>query len=188
MKRCPSYPGYSATADGVVISHRRRGTRKRDTHGGSVPKIDEQHNYELSPSVNSGGYLTVGVCINGVKSRRGVHQLVADAFIGPVPKGYLVRHLDGNRSNNTPQNLAYGTPRQNAEDRKSHGRYFYGEDHHNAKLTKNDVLEIIRARNAGMKVKDLSTTYGVSVSTIEGVIYEKHYTFKRVDKPKEWPI
>lgn len=45
---------------------------------------------------------------------RYVHHLVARAFHGPKPEaGLLVRHMDCDKSNNTPENLAYGDYGQN---------------------------------------------------------------------------
>jgi hypothetical protein len=50
-----------------------------------------------------------------------VHQLVAEAFIGPRPDGQEVRHLDGNGLNNRLENLAYGSHQENMLDRRAHG-------------------------------------------------------------------
>ena len=52
---------------------------------------------------------------------RYVHQLVMEAFVGPRPAGMDTRHLDGNPANNALANLAYGTPSENARDRRRHG-------------------------------------------------------------------
>lgn len=41
------------------------------------------------------------------------HQLVAQAWHGPVPGGHEVDHVDGNPFNNRPENLEYVTPREN---------------------------------------------------------------------------
>lgn len=54
---------------------------------------------------------------------RRVHRLVAEAFFGPSE--LLVRHLDGDPSNNSIGNLRYGTPADNAADRIRHGRTTY---------------------------------------------------------------
>ena len=45
-----------------------------------------------------------------------VHSLVALAFLGPRPPGAEIRHLDDDKHNNAPSNLAYGTPAQNRRD------------------------------------------------------------------------
>ena len=46
-----------------------------------------------------------------------VHRLICLAFHGDPPfEGALVRHLDGNPQNNTPENLAWGTLLENASD------------------------------------------------------------------------
>ena len=52
---------------------------------------------------------------------RYVHQLVMEAFVGPRPAGMDTRHLDGNPENNALANLSYGTPSENARDRRRHG-------------------------------------------------------------------
>lgn len=53
-----------------------------------------------------GWYLSV-LLINseGIKTTKKIHQLVAEAFIGKVAKGYHVHHKDGNKQNNNVNNL-----------------------------------------------------------------------------------
>lgn len=175
MKICPSFPGYSATKDGSIVSHRRRGVRIAG-HGGTRSLIDYAHQYILSQFTTKKGYKTV--CItqrNGKPRPIGVHQLVADAYHGKCPYGMQVRHLDGNPSNNNPHNLCYGTALQNSQDRSSHGRYFGGHQHHSSKLTMEQAQSIRSMRSAGAKVKELASKYDVSTSCIESIIYGKSY-------------
>ena len=50
------------------------------------------------------------------------HRLVALAFHGEPPEGkHLVRHLDGNGLNNSPENLAWGDDEDNYQDAVRHG-------------------------------------------------------------------
>lgn len=65
---------------------------------------------------------------NGGKSHR-VHRLVMEAFVGPLPDGQEVRHLDDNPNNNCLNNLVYGTRSENMLDRVSNGT------HHNSVKT-----------------------------------------------------
>ena len=48
---------------------------------------------------------------------RGVHQLVAEAFLGPCPPGHEVDHIDCDPSNNCVSNLQYLTPEANRQAR-----------------------------------------------------------------------
>lgn len=173
MKPCPSFTGYPATDDGRVFSHRRRGMGK---FAGSVSTIDPAYAYELSQTTTAKGYRTVSIVLPTGKSRPlGVHQLVADAYLGPAPAGQEVRHLDGNPSANHLSNLAYGTGAENAADRLRHGNYPSGAAHHNAKLTSSQAEEVRAKRTGGLKVKELAAQYSVSIATIESVIYGKSY-------------
>ena len=172
LQPCPSFPGYSVSADGRVFSHRRRGCRSNGSRG-SKENIDPNHTYELAQNEDRKGYLRVSIRVNRAVRPVGVHQMVLDAFLGARPLGCVSRHLDGNPKNNRPENLAYGTHSDNARDRIAHGRYAAGERHHNAKLTDRQAGEIKALRAEGRKVKDLALTYRVSVSVIESIIYGK---------------
>jgi hypothetical protein len=83
----------------------------------------------LKSSTAFAGYPQVGLSLNGHGSSRRIHQLVAEAFLGPCPEGQEIRHLDGNPANNAVSNLAYGTRGDNEQDKLRHGT------HHNARKT-----------------------------------------------------
>jgi hypothetical protein len=52
-----------------------------------------------------------------------VARLMLEAFVGPPPSSkHVARHLDDDRSHNLLENLAWGTPKQNAEDASRNGR------------------------------------------------------------------
>lgn len=171
MKRCPSFNSYSVTADGKVFTHRRKGRLAK-----GLNRVDFSYSKELSQFTTSKGYRTVSVYIGNGKSRPiGVHQLVADAFIGPVPENQEVRHLNGIPSDYRYENLAYGTKQDNANDRVQHGGYKQGASHINAKLNQGQVESVRKKRASGSKVKDLAKEFAVSTSTIELVLYGKSY-------------
>lgn len=109
-------PGYEVTNDGRVFSvgTNWRGYGRR----------------ELSQDLNHDGYKSVRIIVDGKRTRYAVHKLVALAHLGQPPAtGYEVRHLDGDKFNNQVDNLAWGTQKDNADDRKRHGRTSCGPRH-----------------------------------------------------------
>jgi hypothetical protein len=51
-----------------------------------------------------------------------VHKIVAATWLGPPPPGAtLIRHLDDNPMNWRPDNLAYGTQKDNSDDMRRNG-------------------------------------------------------------------
>lgn len=68
------------------------------------------------------GYFQIGLRYGGVDRSLYVHSLVLEAFVGPRPEHAVTRHLNGNPADNRLENLAWGTPSENARDRVRHGR------------------------------------------------------------------
>lgn len=121
----------------------------------------------LSPRPNTGGYLCV-------RLGRGypvmVHQLVAEAFLGPAPyRGAQVRHKDGDKTNNRKANLAWGTPKENQADRKSHGTHIYGSQVHCAVLTERDVVRVKKLLLRGLRHADIALMFGVTRGTVTAI-------------------
>lgn len=75
----------------------------------------------LSPAVAPNGYLTVVLCFAGIPNTRKVHQLVADAFIGPRPNGATINHIDAVKLNNRHWNLEYISHAENVAHAKRMG-------------------------------------------------------------------
>ncbi|WP_143393245.1 HNH endonuclease signature motif containing protein [Fimbriiglobus ruber] len=106
------------------------------------------------------GYLVVGVdCYPHY-----IHRLVADAFLTPALNGNVVRHLDGNKLNNSVENLLWGTQRENCQDTERHGRNPKGTQRYNAKLTDDAVLQIRELWKAGVRSPVIAKRFGISHS------------------------
>ncbi len=85
----------------------------------------------LTPGVNNKGYLTVSIGSNGNRKTERVHRLVAEAFHAEGQhEGDVVRHLDGDKSNNSACNLAWGTPSENEMDKVGHGLHPHARKTH----------------------------------------------------------
>lgn len=134
----PGYPGVYVTPDGQVYR-------------------------QLAVSPASDGYSTV--TINGMKARR--HLLMALAFLGAPPTArHEVRHLNGDPSDDDPENLAWGTRLENMADAIQHGTTTRGERNAAAKLTLAEAQLAYDRRKAGESVKSLALEFGVGRTTI----------------------
>lgn len=118
------------------------------------------------------GYAAVSLSVDGVITRRMVHHLVLEAFVGPRPEGYVTRHLDDDPWNNTVSNLAWGTPMENAADQVAAGSH-KGERHGNAVLQEKDIRTIRELVAKGVSQRELAFSYGVSQPTISKIAKRK---------------
>ena len=64
------------------------------------------------------GYPLVALRVEGQSLYRTVHRLVAEAFLSNPNELPVVRHLDDIRTNNILSNLAWGTFKDNYQDRR----------------------------------------------------------------------
>ena len=72
---------------------------------------------------NRTGHLVIGMCHLGIQTTVLVHRMVAEMFIPNPDNLPLVRHLDGDPTNNVVWNLAWGTVKDNWEDSVRHGTF-----------------------------------------------------------------
>lgn len=176
IERCPieGFPGYYISEDGRVWSSKRVVYFKGVKPGAGVAYDGEMKELTSRPSNRSPGYMVI-VLVDSARVRRTrlVHRLVLEAFVGPCPDGMECRHLDGNAKNNHLSNLAWGTPAENCDDKRKHGRqcHMRGELNGHAILTDSQVLEI-RARWAkgGVTQKKLAKDYSTSASNIRFIV------------------
>jgi len=123
----------------------------------------------LKPSINPGGYKIIGLSMNSEYSYHSVHSLVAKTFIGPYPECKEINHIDGDKTNNNVENLEYVTKSENQLHALKMGLSIplRGESHNMAKLTKEDILEILRLlKNGDLFQWEIADMYGVCQSTI----------------------
>lgn len=62
---------------------------------------------------NGNGYLYVSLVKDGKRTNHYVHRMVAEAFIGPIPKGHVINHIDYDKANNSAENLEIVTQKDN---------------------------------------------------------------------------
>lgn len=72
--------------------------------------------YILSNTNQKGWYFTVNLLKDGKRTTNRIHVLVAEAFIGEIPRGYHVHHKDGNKQNNRVDNLEIIHPKKHRKE------------------------------------------------------------------------
>ena len=115
----------------------------------------------LKPQRRS-GYLAVAL---GHRNRRYVHHLVCIAWHGQRPEGMYACHCNDVKTDNRPENLYWGTPKQNTQDALRHDRMNTGEKCWQTNLTADDIREMRRLRADGMIYRDLGERFGIHLST-----------------------
>lgn len=127
---------------------------------------------ELKPGIKPGGYEFVGLHADGICQYQMIHRVVATAFI-PNPERFPeVNHKDGNKRLNHVENLEWCSRVQNASHAVSLGLIKSGAQHHNSKLTEEQVREI---RAASGSLKEIGTRFGLCAQGILNIKRCKAY-------------
>lgn len=151
-RKIPGFDGYDASDHGRVRSSRSG-------------KIKSQH---INPQTR---YPSVTMFVGGEyrKRTKPVHRLVALAFFGVPASGIVTRHLDGDKLNNTVENLAFGTCKDNALDEIRLSRLPNRAGHARRVLTPVDVLDIRHMIARGHKNAHIAAVFGVGSGSIHAV-------------------
>lgn len=149
MNNIPNYEGrYSATKCGRIFSH--------------------VSNKYLQPDT-SGGYAKLVLRKDGKSKTHRVHRLIVAAFFGP--SDLHVNHKDGNKLNNSLNNLEYCSRSYNQSHAFRTGliKPLRGEARSNSKLTAHQVKVIKELWLPIYTPYFISQLYGVAPTTIEQI-------------------
>jgi trehalose/maltose hydrolase-like predicted phosphorylase len=86
----------------------------RDGTVWAYPKKSRRDGRLLKQSVDRYGYLYVCLFKDGTRKNLKVHRLVAQAYLVACDKPH-VNHIDGNKANNSVENLEWVTPKENKQ-------------------------------------------------------------------------
>lgn len=131
---------------------------------GQVRRIDTQ--YILKPFKSKWGYLMVDLSIQGKRTRKTVHRLVAETFLGV--SDLPVNHRDGSKTNNALSNLEFVTHSENSQHAYDSG---LREAPQNSDLSKDDIMDIVERINEGEKQKDIAHEYSLSPQAVCDIMH-----------------
>jgi len=144
----------------------------------------------LSTNRNNGsGYLTVQLRNGVLKENTGndyIHILVAKHFVKNLENKPTVNHKDGNKKNNSAENLEWATQSEQMKHAYENGLNvppepvkWQGEESPSSKLKEYQVIEIIKKLHS-CKDSELSKAYGVSRKTISNIRH--NVTWNYIDR------
>lgn len=128
------------------------------------------------PNKTRANYLYVNLNNNGIKQFR-VHRLVAIHFI-PNPNNLeQVNHIDGDKNNNTTENLEWCTGEENMKHSFKIGTHKIrtGENAPGAKLTLEDVTQIKERLNKKESGRSIAKDFNISEGMISLIKHNKYW-------------
>lgn len=99
-----------------------------------------------------------------------VHRLVAMAFLKNPENKKQVNHIDGNKDNNTVENLEWATNLENAVRSRINGLM------PNAVFTEEDVHRICKALQKGVKMRIIADKYGYPYRAVQAIKLGRNWT------------
>ena len=136
----------------------------------------------LKPSMSKHGYCTVNLSKNGRRHLYFIHKLVQGSFVGSVPDGQEINHIDGDKTNNRLDNLEYISRSEHMRNsidvlgKYNHQRAL-GEASGNSRMTANDVRTIRKKYEAGNTTqRELASEYGCSQTCIGHIVRQKTWS------------
>jgi hypothetical protein len=109
------------------------------------------------------GYIQVRLMVRGRRYHVGAHRLVWWYFKGPIPRCYVINHLNGVKDDNRPENLECVTPSQNTLHAYRTGlKDQRGQINPAAKLSDHEVARVRLAyASGGVTQQQLADRFGV---------------------------
>lgn len=131
----------------------------------------------ISKRIGKTGYYLVNLCINHKCKTFSFHRLIAKLFIENPKNLPCVNHIDGNKLNNSLNNLEWVTFSENAKHAIKNGLAIIrkGVLTKNGRFSEDDIKNIRKLSENNIPARKIAEKYNVSKSTIQQIIWRKTY-------------
>ena len=127
-------------------------------------------------------YYRINLCKSSTQKTFYIHILVAENFIGSIPKDFIVNHKDGNKLNNAVENLEIISKQDNVVHAYKNNltKTKKGSDHQNSKITEDDVHKIFELRKEGKTHKEIAAIFNISREQVRDIINRKRWKHLKI--------
>lgn len=132
----------------------------------------------LKARTQNKGYFYVTLHSNHKERKFTIHRLVAEVFIPKINGFNQVNHINGNKKDNSVENLEWCNQRLNYNHGMQKFLYSHNENHYFAKLTNEQVRTIPTLFKIGFTRTTISRILNVNVSSIEAI--EKGISYREL--------
>lgn len=186
LKEIIDYEGlYSITKNGKIWRHKKI-IQGGNQHG----SFDlEYGGHWMSVWINGSGYKAVKFCKNGNEMNHLVHRLLGKTFIDNPYNKLEINHKDGNKLNNSLDNIEWVTHQENSIHAYKLGLMYkfkpqIGEEHWNSKLTWDIVKEIRETYPYKKRGERVWIKYGISKMQYYDIVNNKYWVDINYQKSK----
>ena len=134
-------------------------------------KIKNKNGKLLKPYLQN-GYLRIGLFKNNKTKSFYIHRLVATAFIKNKENKPIINHIDGNKLNNSVNNLEWCTYAENNQHAYKYKlkipKILLGEESPHHKLNKQDIKYIRSHWN--YNTKELAKKFNISTTHVRRIV------------------
>jgi len=148
---------------------------------GEIISIKKETKKILRTEIDRDGYHHVIIYINGKPHRKSVHRLVAEAFIPNVYDKPEVNHIDGDKSNNSADNLEWVTTKENIKHAWDNNLSTAkkGGEHPEAVYSEKQIRQVCKMLEKNKKTMfEISDKTGVSYTVVKQI--RNHIIWKSI--------
>lgn len=134
-----------------------------------------KRNKFLKPDTSGDGYARYTLSKNGKTKKFFSHRLMMCSY-NVKQTGEVINHKDGNKLNNTLENLEWCSVSYNNSHAYKIGlKSQNGELNHRSKFKKNEIIEIRRLKERGYTNKNLAKMYNTTACYINSIVAKRRW-------------
>lgn len=155
---------------------------------------------KIMPRMNRSGYMVAHLRdADGRMHPKTIHSAIAEAFIGERPEGLVINHIDGDKTNNSADNLEYTTQSENTRHAFRIGLHRITKESkeqlakarllikYKKKLSDQQIVDMIKMYiDGGTSMKAVGEKFGVTAPTVCLAVNSKR-TYENFEHDLEIP-